>query len=67
MWLALLIIAIVIGAVIGFLNSDDGERGTGALSGAIIGGAGCAQILLRIFIFGLFIYAFIWLFGTLFG
>ncbi len=67
MWLTVLIIAIVIGAVVGFLSSDDGERGSGAMGGAIVGGIGCAQILIRIFIFGLIIFAFIWLFGALFG
>ena len=67
MWLTILIIAIIIGAVIGFLGSNDGERGSGALGGAIAGGIGCGHVLLQIFIFGIIILAFIWLFGALFG
>lgn len=67
MWLTILIIAIIVGAIWGFLSSDDGERGAGALGGAIAGGIGCGHVLLRIFIFGIIILAFFWLFGALFG
>ncbi len=66
MWLTILIIAIIIGAVIGFFNSKDGERGAGALGGAIAGGMGCGQILLQIFLAGLGILFVIWLFRVLF-
>ena len=41
MWLTILIIAIIIGAVIGFLGSEDGERKSGAVGGALAGGMGC--------------------------
>ena len=67
MWLTILIIAIIIGAAIGFFGSNDGERGAGALGGAIAGGLGCGHVLFQIFIFGIIILAFIWLFGALFG
>lgn len=67
MWLTVLIIAIIIGAAIGFFSSNDGERGAGALGGAIAGGVGCGHVLFQIFIYGIIILAFIWLFGALFG
>lgn len=67
MWLTILVIAIIIGAVIGFFNSKDGERGVGALGGAMASGMGCGYILLQIFLAGLAIIFFIWLFGALFG
>lgn len=67
MWLTILIIAIIIGAVIGFFNSEDGERGSGALGGAIAGGVGCGHVLFQIFLAGLGILFIIWLFGVLFG
>jgi len=67
MWLIILIIAIIVGAAIGFFSSNDGERGAGALGGAIAGGVGCGHVLFQIFIFGIIILAFIWLFGALFG
>lgn len=67
MWLTVLIIAIVIGAAIGFFSSKDGERGSGAVGGAIAGGVGCAQILFQIFLAGIGILLVIWLFRMLFG
>ena len=67
MWLTVLIIAIIIGAAWGFLSSKDGERGAGAIGGAIAGGIGCGQVLLQIFLWGLGILFCIWLFRFLFG
>ncbi len=67
MWLTILVIAVIIGAVIGFLGSEDGEKGAGAVGGAITGGMGCGYILLQIFLAGLGILFIIWLFGALFG
>jgi len=67
MWLTILIIAIVIGAAIGFFGSNDGERGSGALGGAVAGGMGCGYILFQVFLAGLGILFIIWLFGALFG
>jgi len=67
MWLTILIIAIVIGAVIGAMSSSDGERGAGAAVGALYSGAGCLYILAQVAIGALGIYFVIWLFGVLFG
>ncbi len=67
MWLTILIIAIIVGAIWGFLSSDDGERGAGAIGGALVGGIGCGHVLFQILIFGFIIFVFIWLFGALFG
>lgn len=66
MWIWVIIIAIIIGAIWGALNSNDGERGAGAFSGAIMGGMGCGFILFRIFLWGLGIMLLLWLFGSLF-
>lgn len=67
MWLTILIVVIIIGAVLGFLGSKDGERGEGAVSGAIASGFGCGYILFQLFLAGLGILIIIWLFGWLFG
>ena len=67
MLLTILIIAIVVGAIIGFLNSDDGERCSGALGGAFAGGMGCGYILFQILLAGLVLFFIVWLFGVLFG
>ena len=67
MWLTILIVAIIIGAAIGFFGSKDGERSAGAVSGAVAGGMGCGYVLFQIFLAGLGILFVIWLFGALFG
>lgn len=67
MWITILIIVVVIGAIAGFFLSDDGERGAGALSGALMSGMGCASVLFHLFLVGLTIFAAVWLFGFLFG
>ncbi len=66
-WLVVLIIAIVIGAIWGFLSSKDGERGEGALGGGFAAGVGCGYILFQIFLWGIGLLILIWLFGALFG
>lgn len=63
MWITILIIAIIIGAILGASTSEKGEAGTGAVAG----GMGCGYVLLRIFLVGLGIMGIIWLFGALFG
>ena len=65
MWIWIIIIAIIIGAIWGASSSNDGERGAGAFSGAIMGGMG--YILFQIFIFGAGIIFVLWLFSKLFG
>ncbi|MCQ2287109.1 MAG: hypothetical protein MJZ76_09620 [Bacteroidales bacterium] len=63
-WLTLLLVAVLIGGIIGFFASDGDPKG--CLFGAIEGGAGCGGILLKIFIWGtvilLAIKLFVWLF-----
>ncbi len=66
MWFTILIIAIIIGAIIGFISSEDDEKGSGCMAGAFTGGMGCGYLLLQIFLAGLFILGIIWLFGVLF-
>ncbi|MBQ9665024.1 MAG: hypothetical protein IJV33_00940 [Bacteroidaceae bacterium] len=66
-WLVVLIIAIIIGAIWGFLSSKDGERGGGAAAGAITAGMGCGYILFQIFLWGVGILFMIWIFCSLFG
>lgn len=67
MWIWILIGAIVIGAIIGFLNSDSGNAKEDATQGALMGGCLAASCLVRIGIAALIIFAIIWLFGFLFG
>lgn len=67
MWIWIIIIAIIIGAIWGALTSKDGEKSEGAFAGAVTGGMGCGYILIHIFILGASIMILLWLFGTLFG
>ena len=67
MWLTVLIIAIIVGGIWGYLSSSDGDRTGGAIGGAFTGGMGCAYVLFKIFIWGLGIVFLLWLFGALFG
>lgn len=67
MWIWIIIIAIIIGAILGALNSDDGEKGAGAFSGAIAGEMGCGYILFHIFLWGAGILIILWLLSNLFG
>ena len=67
MWIIILIFAIIIGAFIGAISSKDGEKGEGAIGGAITGGIGCGYILLQIFISGLGILFILWIFSALCG
>ena len=65
MWFWVIVIAVVIGAIIGFLNSD-GEGG-GAAEGAMAGGCLAASCITRIAIAAISILLILWLFGALFG
>lgn len=67
MWFWLIVIAIIGGAFIGWINSDKGEEKENAIGGAIAGGMGCGYILLQIFLWGIGILFMLWLFGALFG
>lgn len=67
MWIWFLVIAIVIGAIIGLVSSKDGEKGEGALQGGCFAGAGCITIMMYVMIFGLSLAFLAWLFDLLFG
>ena len=63
MWIWILIIFVVGGALIGFLTSDDEKRGEGCLGGALAGlfqGGGC---LIQLLIYLLMIMLAIWIFS----
>ena len=44
MWIWVIIIAIIIGAIWGALTSKDGEKSEGAFAGAVTGGMGCGYV-----------------------
>lgn len=67
MWLWILIAAIIIGAIIGAISSKDGERGEGAVGGAVTTGLGCGYFLFQLLLIGLAIVFVVWLIGFLFG
>lgn len=62
MWIWLIIVAAVIGGIIGMASSKDDDRGAGCLGGAFTGAAGCGYILFQIFLVGLAVSLFVWLF-----
>lgn len=65
MWFWIIIIAVIIGAAIGFLGSNgDSEE---AVQGGLAGGCMAANCLFRIFIAGLCLFIIISLFSWLFG
>lgn len=66
-WLVIIIIVAIIGGVIGFCSSKDGERGSGAAQGAFTGAVGCGYVLLQLFLWGAGIALLIWLFSAIFG
>lgn len=65
-WLIVIIVVAVIGGIIGFFSSNDGERGAGAAEGAAAGAIGCGyvifQLLLAALSFGLLFALVGWLF-----
>lgn len=65
MWIWIIIIAVIIGAVIGFLGSNgDSEE---AVQGGLAGGCMAANCLFRIFLIGVSLLIIISLFNWLFG
>jgi hypothetical protein len=65
MWLYVIVIAVIIGAVIGYFGGDGNTDD--AFEGAMAGGCMAGSCLLRIAIAALGIIFIIWLFGVLFG
>ena len=66
-WLIIILIVAAIGAVIGFLGNNDGERGEGAVMGALGGAMGCGYLLIQLLLWGIGISFAIWLFSAIFG
>ena len=64
MWIWIIVIAVVIGAIVGYLQEGNGED---ALGGAMAGGCMAASCLVRIALVALGILFVLWLFGALFG
>lgn len=64
MWIWIIIIAVVIGAIFGFTQSGKGED---AAAGALAGGCLATSCLGRIAITAICILIVLWLFGLLFG
>lgn len=67
MWIWIIIIAAAIGAIFGFINSENGEEGDGVAGGAMVGVFMAIGCLARIAIAVLSILFVLWLFGQLFG
>jgi len=66
MWLKILLAAIIIGGIIGYLSSDGKDKVANTASGAFLGGMGCGYILIQILLWGLGFFLIIWLFEKLF-
>ncbi|CDE40384.1 MAG: hypothetical protein EGP67_05865 [Bacteroidales bacterium] len=64
MWIWIIVIAVVIGGIWGYLNSN-GDAGD-AFGGAAAGGCLAAGCLFRLLIVGLGIFLTIWLFRAVF-
>lgn len=65
MWIWIIIIAVVVGALWGFLSSDD-DKGGSATEGAMMGGCMAVGCLMKLALTALTIIAILWLFGALF-
>lgn len=66
-WLIIILVVAAIGAVIGFLSSEDGNRTEGALQGCLGGAVGCGHVLFQLFLWGVGLGILIWLFSAIFG
>lgn len=67
MWIWIIVIACVIGAIFGLANSDGNNSAKDAAGGALAGGCMAAGCLGRIAIAALGIIVTLWLFKQLFG
>ena len=66
-WLIIIIVVAIIVGIISALNSNDGEKGEGFLSGALAGGMGCGYVIFHIFLGVIGLILLFKLFGFLFG
>lgn len=66
MWIWVIVIACIIGGLIGFIGSDGQNAGSDAAGGELAGGCMAAGCLVRIAIAALSILFILWLFGKLF-
>lgn len=64
MWIWIIVIAVIIGAVWGFLSEGKSED---AVGGAMAGGCMAVGCLLRLALAALGIILILWLFGAIFG
>lgn len=64
MWIWVIIIAIIVGAIFGYMSSGEGED---AINGALAGGCLAAGCLWRIALAAIVILGILWLAGLLFG
>lgn len=67
MWIWIIIIAVIIGAIFGASSSEDGEKGAGAASGAFAGGMMAIGCLARLALAAISILIIMWLFSLLFS
>lgn len=67
MWLWIIIGAVVIGGIFGFLSSDSDSKGGDAASGALAGGCMAVGCLGKLAFAALGILLVLWLFGAIFG
>ena len=65
MWFWIIVIAVIIGGILGFISSD-GDSGEAA-GGAMAGGCMAASCLVRLAITALGIIIVLWLFGVIFS
>lgn len=65
MWIWVVVIAVIIGAGVGFFGGDG--KSEDALEGAMAGGCMAGHCLFRVAIAAISIIVVIWLFGMLFG
>lgn len=67
MWIWIIVVAVIIGAIIGFFASDGDSKGADTAQGAMAGGCMAVGCLGRIALVAITIMIILWLFGKLFG
>ena len=66
MWIWIILGACIIGAIIGYVNSDGNDSGSEVVQGALAGGCMAANCLVRLAIAAIIIIGILWLFGVVF-